>query len=227
MTTDFTQATLDTRTQWEDLIRSLISDAGGKYDVAASQTNLFPSPDGLPSLSMYKIRFADLHLPTDVLQLMSEIITSANIVDRCERDGSRNDRTLGAMRQIHKNDKGYLPRIAAPYPPRDKPLSGRSALYEKYVAEKKWNTNDQGGGNTTTGYVEYSAVVPGWTIASVDPRIVFDYVRSMIYYSPIHYSSWDPALKVGGAVVNAPTDKRYPNPWFWITDITATLPVHK
>ncbi|WLE59905.1 hypothetical protein GIY62_04350 [Burkholderia plantarii] len=198
---DFTRNELDTTSNWQDLVRSLIDSAGGEYRVQASKTGRFPSTDGAPSLSMYAIRFNDLRLPHGVLQLMSEISTSAGLVDRGKNVDSRNDRTLGAMRQIHANDLGYLPRIASP-------VSARSKLYEQYVAANKRHTNDRGGLDNTTGYVEYSAVVSRWTIANVDPRIVFDYVGNKLYYSPIHYKSWDPALRDSDGVVDKPRDPR-------------------
>lgn len=224
MERDFTNAVINSYVQWYELVKSLIQDAANAYATEVLKTAKFPSPDGKPSLSMYAIPFAKLRLPEEVRTLMSEIVTTNEIVDRCKKNiDSRGDKTLGAMRQIHQNEHGYLERLfSSGKPPK---FDGKSGRYNNYVAEHKPSTNDRGGGRNTTGYVEYSAELPGWEMALVIPRIVFDYINNKLYYSPLHYKSWNPEMtdntrEVDISEIRANPSK-YPNPFFLITDISA------
>jgi len=137
---------------------------------------------------------------------------------------------IGAMRQIHANAPMYLPRFSYPNKP-NKPnylstLSDRAARYERYVLANKAHSNGRGGGTDTTGYVEYTGGTNDMFNGGNRARIAFDYVFSRLYFSPVHYEVWELATPQSdpGRLLPKQVDGPYASPWFWITDITATVP---
>jgi hypothetical protein len=96
--------------------------------------------------------------------------------------------------------------------------------YDDYVTGFKKQTNDNGGSNTATGYVEYTASESDTFSPQPDrpARIVFDYVNSHIYFSPLHYHSW---IITGTAITLVSGNSEamvgaLPNAFYLITDIT-------
>jgi hypothetical protein len=213
-----TQSQFNPTLRWEDFVLNLIQNAGGQPSAPATRTG--------PILPMYVIRFGNLEAPQALRALMSEISSSAGVVDHGVQ--RINDDALGAMRQIHANDPMYLPRFSYPNTP-DKPdylkgLSDRAKLYERYVRTNKAHSNGRGGGADTTGYVEYTAGTNDMFFEGNKARIAFDYVHSKIYFSPLHYEVWELATPPtrAGRTLPKQLDGPYASPWFWIVDVTAS-----
>jgi hypothetical protein len=192
-----------------------------------------------PIRQLFEVDFARLQnasaVPSALTSLIVAISSSMMPYDKGQRT-SRNDETMGAMRQIHSNDPAWLPDISVasnslnvnqdlmeknlgrieqieadakksganisknvPYNNlKDTYDDARSATsmhamaYNEYAVQNKKQTNDNGGSNAATGYIEYTASEPGM----YDPepplrsRIVYNYIANIIYFSPLHYHSW-------------------------------------
>lgn len=203
--------------RWETFVLSLIANAGDTPRAGKQQTGC--------TLPMYVIPFARLDAPPELRALISEIATSARVVDRGPPGRHIGSDVLGAMRQIHQNAPRYLPTFG--YGTSTDPFDGlteRAKLYERYARTFKANSNGRGGDTQTTGYVEYTAGTNTLFRGGNRARIAFDYVFGRLYFSPIHYETWVPGtLDPGpGQTVAKVVDGPYANPWFWITDITST-----
>jgi len=168
-----------------------------------------------PVLNLYKIDFRYLPVDTRIKQLMRSIMQSPSPYDCSARATSIGDDTLGAMRQIHSNKPCYLPELDS-----SQLSSGRGQLYHAYAQANKHHSADRGGGNSATGYVEYTAGdLTSYSWGGNRFRIVFDYFNSQLYFAPLHYASW----RYSGSqleIVDKPAAlSGHPNPFFWITDI--------
>ena len=161
---------------WDTLVEALVAEQSTKPWKAAHAKG--------PLLPLYSITYADLELPTKTRELMLELIRATKPVDHADKPTHINSDTLGAMRQIHANNPAYLPRVSV------QELSPRAKLYDDYVSTNKAHSNNRGGGAKTTGYVEYTAGDNSMFDRGNQARVVFDYVNSLVYFSPVHYSSW-------------------------------------
>jgi hypothetical protein len=200
---------------WEDFLRALLG----------ASTSVLDKDRKGPIFPIKKIVFKDLDAPEKTKKLIQEISTSGAVVDKSSTRKFINDDTLGAMRQIHANQPMYLPRLTynndSTKPEYLKGLSGRGKEYERYVKENKTHSNDRGGENDTTGYVEYTAGTNDFFRGGNRARICFDYVNGLVYFSPIHYAVWTAAGASFAEVEGKPVTGDYVSPWFGITDITS------
>lgn len=180
-----------------------------------------------PLRPLYSVPFKALETSTDcpakIKALISAISTGKGIIDKSANKTDRNDETIGAMRQIHSNQKpSWLPF----YDIRNaNSLSGRAKLFDSYARTNKKQTADNGGGNTTTGYIEFTASDDS-TFNPSPPRrarIVYNYAKGLLYLSPQHYHSWaingDQITLISGNDSALKNDS--PNAFYWITDITS------
>jgi len=151
-TTEHAMSNLDFNAslRWETFVLSLIANAGDTPRAGKQQTGC--------TLPMYVIPFGRLDAPPELRALISEIATSARVVDRGPPGRHIGSDVLGAMRQIHQNAPRYLPTFGygTPTDPFDG-LTERAKLYERYARTFKANSNGRGGDTQTTGYVEYTA----------------------------------------------------------------------
>jgi hypothetical protein len=195
---------------WEDFVRAL---------VVASHPAVVNKQWSAPVFPLFSIRFGDLVAPAATRMLMKEIMYSNGVVDH-GAPTKINDDTVGAMRQIHANDPRYLPRFNRTAGD----LSERGKKYESYVISNKPHSNNRGGiaAADLTGYVEYTAGDNSMYNQGNRARIAWDYVHSLLYFSPLHYSCWTPKLPNAGkgTIVDKPLEGDFLNPWFLITDIT-------
>lgn len=180
---------------------------------AADPDFVKPAKSG-PVLNLYKIDFRYLPIDARIKKLMRSIMQSPSPYDCSARATSIGDDTLGAMRQIHSNTPSYLPNVGS------SPSSGRGQLYQAYAQANKHHSADRGGGNSATGYVEYTAGdLASYPWGGNRFRIVFDYFNSRLYFAPLHYASW----RFSGSqliIVDKPAAfSGHPNPFFWITEI--------
>jgi hypothetical protein len=175
-----------------------------------------------PKIDIYSIDFRNLPacVKPATRDLMVEIMGSAGVIDKSETKDSRGSNIIGAMRQVHTNDRLYLPRLSTA---QLKNLSGRAKVYDAYVTAHKGHTNDRVGENSSTGYVEYTAgdnqVYPAAHLSEM--RIVFDYVNSLIYYTPFHYQGWRLEGNDDLEVLDKPTTG--PNPFYWVIEISKKI----
>ncbi len=185
-----------------------------------------------PLRPIYTVEFRHLvnnpgQVPKSIAKLISAIDKSGGPYDMAKKKTSRGDETMGAMRQIHSNrDPTWLPiQTKNPLSHMEKSqISGRMRGYDDYVTRFKKQTNDNGGGNTATGYVEFTASEQGTFDPQPDrpARIVFDYVNSYTYFSPLHYHSW---IINGNAITlvsgnSEAMTANLPNAFYLITEIT-------
>jgi hypothetical protein len=171
-----------------------------------------------PILPIHSINFTALPVHQTLKDLIQNINNSQSAYDK-GRQTSRNDDTVGAMRQIHANEPHYLPVLNVGN------LSGRGKVYNAYATANKSHTNDRGGGAATTGYVEYTAAdLAMYSWGGNRMRLVFDYVNGRIFFAPFHYASWD-LSKVGDLdVIDKPgIGSAWPSPFFWIIEISKKI----
>jgi hypothetical protein len=220
-----------------------------------------------PIRQLFEVDFARLQnasaVPSALTSLIVAISSSMMPYDKGQRT-SRNDETMGAMRQIHSNDPAWLPDISAAsnslnanqdlmeknlgkieemeqsgsnksvtyknlirnYDDARNATSMHALAYNDYAVQNKKQTNDNGGSNAATGYIEYTASEPGM----YDPeppqrsRIVYNYIANIIYFSPLHYHSWTfngdnphPALVSGKSIE---LTANHPNAFYIITQVS-------
>lgn len=168
-----------------------------------------------PVLPLYSLDYRNLPVKQEIKNLMKDIMSAGGPYDK-GKASSIGDDTFGAMRQIHSNEPAYLPRLGTP-----SGLSGRAAAIDNYAKSHKRHSSDRGGGNKTTGYVEYTAGTNElYTWGGNRFRIVFDYVNSRLFFTPFHYASWD--LSRAGEIDlidKPPGGSGWHNPFFWITEL--------
>jgi hypothetical protein len=248
-----------------------IKDLIDHLEASKTQPATLAASDRGPIRPLFEVPFGRLTnasaVPAGLTSLITTISSSMMPYDKGERT-SRNDETMGAMRQIHSNDPAWLPDISgastglnknqalmatnleeiekmeadakkkgtdisnnvkyknlnSAYKEARNATSIHAVAYNEYVVQNKKQTNGNGGSNAATGYVEYTASAPGM----YDPepplrsRIVYNYVANIIYFSPLHYHSWEfkgeQLTVVSGKSIELTAN--HPNAFYIITQVS-------